>query len=202
MKVQVVEKLVDAVGAPLSEDVQRSRRQVHQWFARTAPLIQWDVVQSPLGPLYVAATARGLCSVDFGVDANVFMSALDPLARIEQNPAALATVTRQLGEYFAGDRFRFDLALDLHRLTPFQQSVLQVTRGIAAGTVWTYRQVAEAIGRPTASRPVGQALGRNPVPIVIPCHRVIASDGSLGGYSAGAGLDGKRLLLRLEGALT
>ena len=71
----------------------------------------------------------------------------------------------------------------------------------AAGTVWTYRQVAEAMGKPKASRPVGQALGHNPVPIVVPCHRVVASDGSLGGYSAGGGLESKRLLLQLEGAL-
>jgi methylated-DNA-[protein]-cysteine S-methyltransferase len=78
---------------------------------------------------------------------------------------------------------------------------LQAVRTIPAGTVWTYGQMARAIGNPRASQAVGQALGRNPVPVVIPCHRVIASDGSLGGYSGGGGLASKRLLLNLEGAL-
>jgi methylated-DNA-[protein]-cysteine S-methyltransferase len=79
--------------------------------------------------------------------------------------------------------------------------VLQAVRTIPAGTVWTYGQMARAIGKPQASRAVGQALGRNPVPVVVPCHRVIAGDGSLGGYSGGGGLASKRLLLDLEGAL-
>jgi O-6-methylguanine DNA methyltransferase len=184
------------------ESLTQSRRQVHTWFAQTAPLIQWDVIESPLGPLYIAVSDKGVYSVNFGVAVAAFLCELDPLARVEQNPAALSPVTRQLHEYFEGARSRFDVPVDLSRLTSFQQRVLQVTRTIARGTVWTYRQVAEALGNPKASRPVGQALGHNPVPIVIPCHRVIAGDGSLGGYSAGAGLDSKRFLLRLEGALT
>jgi methylated-DNA-[protein]-cysteine S-methyltransferase len=80
-------------------------------------------------------------------------------------------------------------------------SVLQTARRIPMGSVWTYGQVARTIGQPKASRAVGQALGRNPIPIVIPCHRVVAADGGLGGYSGGGGLESKRLLLRLEGAL-
>jgi O-6-methylguanine DNA methyltransferase len=193
--------LRDALSAPSNEELARSRQQVRAWFAQAAPLIEWDVVESPVGALYIAVSAKGVCSVDFGVTRSAFLSQLDPMARVGQNPAALAFVTRQLREYFAGARFRFDLPLDLSRLTPFQQNVLQVTRSITAGTVWTYRQVAEAMGKPQASRPVGQALGHNPVPIVVPCHRVVASDGSLGGYSAGGGLESKRLLLQLEGAL-
>jgi methylated-DNA-[protein]-cysteine S-methyltransferase len=177
-----------------------SRRRVHNWFAQTAPLIRWDVTESPLGPLYIAASAQGLCNVDFGVSRADFLNRLDPLARIEQDPAALALVAAQLRAYFAGDRCRFDLPLDLGRTTPFQRSVLQTARRIPPGTVWTYGQVARAIGKPKASRAVGQALGRNPIPIVIPCHRVVASDGGLGGYSGG-GLESKRLLLRLEGVL-
>jgi O-6-methylguanine DNA methyltransferase len=196
-----VEQLQSAVSTPSDECVAQSRRQVRNWFAQTAPLIQWDVIESPVGPLYIAVSAKGVCSVDFGVARSVFLSQLDPLACVEHDPAAVAFVTAQLREYFAGSRLRFDLPLDLSRLTPFQQRVLQITRGIAAGTVWTYRQVAEAMGKPKASRPVGQALGHNPVPIVVPCHRVVASDGSLGGYSAGGGLASKRLLLQLEGAL-
>jgi O-6-methylguanine DNA methyltransferase len=193
--------LRDAVSAPSNEELAQSRQQVRTRFAQAALLIQWDVIESPVGALYIAVSAKGVCSVDFGVTQLAFLSQLDPMARVEQDPAALALVAQQLREYFAGTRFRFDLSLDLSRSTPFQQSVLQVTRSIAAGTVWTYRQVAEAMGKPKASRPVGQALGHNPVPIVVPCHRVVASDGSLGGYSAGGGLESKRLLLQLEGAL-
>jgi O-6-methylguanine DNA methyltransferase len=196
-----LKELRDAVCAPSNEELAQSHQQVRAWFAQAAPLIQWDVIESPVGALYIAVSAKGVCSVDFGVTRSAFLSQLDPMARVEQNPAALAFVTQQLREYFAGTRFRFDLPLDFSRLTPFQQNVLQVTRSIAAGTVWTYRQVAEAMGKPKASRPVGQALGHNPVPIVVPCHRVVASDGSLGGYSAGGGLESKRLLLQLEGAL-
>jgi len=196
-----LEQLRNAVSVPSDESVARSRRQVRNWFAQTAPLIQWDVIESPVGALYIAVSTKGVCSVDFGVTRSTFLDQLDPLACAERNPASLVFVTEQLREYFAGTRFRFDVPLDLSRLTPFQQRVLQVTRGIAAGTVWTYQQVAEAMGKPKASRPVGQALGHNPVPIVVPCHRVVASDGSLGGYSAGGGLESKRLLLQLEGAL-
>jgi methylated-DNA-[protein]-cysteine S-methyltransferase len=138
--------------------------------------------------------------VDFGVAEETLLDRLDTLARLERSAKALAPAEQQLAEYFTGRRRRFELAVDLSQLTPFQQSVLQMTGTIQAGSVWTYRQVAEAIGRPNASRPVGTALAHNPVPIVIPCHRVVASDGTLGGYSAGAGLESKMLLLDMEGA--
>jgi methylated-DNA-[protein]-cysteine S-methyltransferase len=201
MEERWLQQLRDVVRAPSGEGMIRSRQHVHDWFERTAPLIQWDVIESPVGELYIAASVKGVYSVDFGVSESDFLSQLDPLARVKRNSAGLTFVTEQLQEYFAGRRFRFDLPLDLARLTPFQRSVLEITRGITAGTLWTYRQVAEALGKPKASRPVGQALGHNPVPIVVPCHRVVASDGSLGGYSAGGGLESKRLLLHLEGAL-
>ena len=201
MTESVLGELRESVGTPSGQHVAFSRQRMRQWFSRTAQAIQWDALESPVGPLYVAVGAKGLCRVGFGTDLSSFLDRLDSMAHVEQNPAALAIITEQLSEYFAGSRSRFEVRLDLSRLTPFQQSVLQVTRHIAAGTVWTYRQVAEALGNPNASRSVGQALGHNPVPIVVPCHRVVASDGSLGGYSAGAGLESKRLLLQLEGAL-
>jgi len=201
MDEQALIQLRKAVGAPAGEAILQSRRRMETWFAQTAPLVRWDTMDSPMGRIYLAASVNGLCSVDFGVSEDDFIKRLDTLAHVERNPAALALATRQLSEYFAGQRTRFDVPLDLGRLTSFQQNVLRVTRTISAGKVWTYRQVAEALGKPGASRPVGQALGHNPVPIVIPCHRVIASDGGLGGYSAGAGLDSKRWLLQWEGAL-
>jgi methylated-DNA-[protein]-cysteine S-methyltransferase len=194
-----MKQVVEALGSPPEAAVAGSRQRVERWFAETAPLLQWDVIDSPLGALFIAASERGLCHVDFGVGQADFLSGLDPLARTEQNAPALAPYAEQLQAYFAGERTGFDVELDLSRLTPFQLSVLQAARCIPAGSVWTYGQVARSIGKPKASRAVGQALGRNPVPIVIPCHRVVASDGSLGGYSGGGGLDSKRWLLRLEG---
>lgn len=193
--------LREALGTPSDTAVSASRRRVERWFGETAPLIQWDVIESPLGPLYVAVSAEGLCAVDFGVIATAFLSQLDPLARSERNAATLAPFVTQLRTYFTDPSYRFELPLDLGRLTPFQATVLQAARNIPSGSVRTYGQIAQAIGSPRASRAVGQALGRNPVPIVIPCHRVIASDGGLGGYSGGGGLQSKRFLLDLEGAI-
>jgi methylated-DNA-[protein]-cysteine S-methyltransferase len=201
MDARQLKRLKEAVGTPPVGIVSESHRRVQDWFAQTAPLIQWDTIESPLGPLYIAMSERGLCSVSFGVSQADFLSGLDPLARTEQSPPALTLIAEQLQAYFAGARASFDLPLDLNQMTPFQRSVLQAARRIPSGTVWTYKQVAQVIDKPRASRAVGQALGRNPVPIVIPCHRVVASDGGLGGYSGGGGLDSKRLLLRLEGAL-
>ena len=194
-------QLKEAVGSPPEGAVVGSRRRVEDWLARAAPLLEWDVVNSPLGPLFLAASNRGLCNVDFGLSEADFLAELDPLARTEHSPAALASIAGQLRDYFDGTRTNFDVPLDLSHVTPFQLSVLQAARMIPTGTVWTYGQMARAIGKPRASQAVGQALGRNPVPIVIPCHRVIAGDGSLGGYSGGGGLASKRLLLNLEGAL-
>jgi O-6-methylguanine DNA methyltransferase len=196
-----VERLKDALGDPPEAATAASRRRVEAWFAQTAPLCQWDVVESPLGPLYIAARDGRLCSVDFGVSGEHFLAGLDPLARTERNPEALAHIAEQLRAYFSDTHFQFSLPLDLDRLTPFQSSVLTTIRRIPVGMVWTYGQVARAIGKPKASRAVGQALGRNPMPIVIPCHRVIAGDGSLGGYSGGGGLASKQLLLQMEGVL-
>jgi O-6-methylguanine DNA methyltransferase len=197
----IFDSLQQAIGTPSTESVTASQRRIERWFEATAPRIQWDCMSSPLGPLYVAVNSRGLCSLDFGVSEETFLNGLDPLAHTERDPGATRESAQQLQAYFAGERLGFDLPLDLENLTPFQWAVLQTARDIPAGTVWTYGQVARAIGKPKAARAVGQALGRNPVPIVIPCHRVIASDGGFGGYSGGGGIASKRYLLQLEGAL-
>lgn len=189
-----------ALGSPPAPALARSRRRVKQWFAAQAPLIRWAEMNSPLGRLFIAASERGLCAVDFGLGERDFLARLDPLARLEKQPQAAADAFAQLREYFSGRRKDFDLPVDFSGLTPFQREVLTTIGRIAPGEVWTYRRVALEMSRPKSSRPVGQALARNPIPIVIPCHRVIASDGSLGGYSGGSGLDAKRWLLRLEGA--
>ncbi len=187
--------------APNPIEIQQSRNNLMGWFTRTAPRIQWSMVPSPLGDVYFAVSDIGLCSLDFGVSVDQFMSSLDPLARTEENPADLAEYAQEISEYFRGERKHFNLPVDLSGMTPFQRSVLDVALSIPAGNVWTYGQVAQQIGNPKASRAVGRALGSNPVPIVVPCHRVIASDGSLTGYSAGGGIASKKWLLQMEGAL-
>jgi methylated-DNA-[protein]-cysteine S-methyltransferase len=196
-----VKRLRSVLSGPNATALAHSRARVKEWFAEEAPLIQWGEMTSPLGPVFAAVNQHGLCALDFGRRENEFLARFDPLTRLEKNPNAVQRVVVQLREYFAGDRSSFNLPVDISQLTPFQRSVLGVTCRIAPGQVWTYHRVAQELGRPHASRPVGGALARNPIPIVIPCHRVVASDGSLGGYSGGSGLKAKRWLLRLEGAL-
>jgi methylated-DNA-[protein]-cysteine S-methyltransferase len=115
----------------------------------------------------------------------------------EFEPRKLSVETRQLRDYFAGRSSVFSLPLDLRLATPFQQRVLRSTARVPFGRVASYSDIARRIGRPGARRAVGTALGRNPIPIVIPCHRVIAGSGGIGGYMGG--LDIKRKLMRLEG---
>jgi O-6-methylguanine DNA methyltransferase len=175
-------------------------RPIKPQVANRSPTIRWSQMSSPLGPLFVAASERGVCAIEFGRRNPRFSTLLNTGARLERDARTVAPVMAQLREYFAGRRINFDLAVDLSSLTPFQSRVLAVTRRIPSGQVWTYRQVAQAMARPNSARPVGQALAHNPIPIIIPCHRVIASDGSLRGYSGGSGLKTKRWLLAHEGA--
>lgn len=166
--------------------------------------IYWDVAASPLGPLYVAVSRRGLCRIAFDVDEDGFLTELNrlaPGAQVERKAAAVAPAMAQLQAYFADAATEFDLPLDLSSLTVFQQEVLRATYAIPAGQVMTYGEVAAAIGRPRASRAVGQALRRNPLPLVVPCHRVVGSDGSMRGYGGPQGVDIKRRLLEMEGVL-
>lgn len=158
---------------------------------------------APVGPVFLAATARGLAAVEFGVAQDAF---LDHMRRKlgsapTHNPARLAGAFRQLREYLSQARVAFDLPIDTCLMTDFQRTVLEAALAIPRGKIATYGEIARRIGRPRAARAVGQALGRNPIPIVIPCHRVLAADGSLGGYSGGGGVATKRTLLQLEGAL-
>jgi O-6-methylguanine DNA methyltransferase len=184
---------------PNQAEVAASRRRVADWFASAAPVMTWDSFDSPLGRVYIAATGQGLSNVEIRMSEAQFLARLDPLARAKRDSAIMTPYVRQLREYFDHRRSRFDLRLDFSQITPFQQRVLDAIRAIPAGTVWTYGQVAKAIGSPTASRAVGHALGTNPLLIVIPCHRVIGNDGKLRGYKAG--LDTKQKLLQMEGAL-
>jgi len=155
---------------------------------------------TPIGRVLVGATDAGLVRVSFRQSESSFVAELrerlaaDPV----RSAAKTADIVRQLRAYFAGERRTFDVQLDLSRLTPFHRRVLMAAAEVPAGQVVSYGEIARRIGQPQGSRAVGQALGRNPVPIVIPCHRVIAAGGRIGGYGGGLGI--KRKLLRLEGA--
>lgn len=193
-----LKQLMEKTHAVPEDAVTQSRDRVQAWFAETAPLIRWDVIESPVGALYFADSDRGLYRLEFGVNQEEFLANLDPLARTKRDPKELAPVATQMREYFAGERSHFDLPLDLTYLPPFQRKVLEMAYTVPYGSKWTYGQLARAIGKPKAGQAVGQALGRNPLMIVVPCHRIIASDGNLRGYRAG--LSFKRMLLQLEGA--
>jgi len=151
---------------------------------------------SPLGELLLVSTSKGLCRVVF-CEVSDRRAARALSGMVQSDDAPLREALGQLAEYFQGDRRQFDLALDLSAGTPFQQRVWQGTADIPFGEVRSYGELAAAIGAPGTARAVGQALGANPVPIVVPCHRVVSADGGLGGFALGLRI--KRALLRLEG---
>lgn len=150
---------------------------------------------SPLGSILLAATHRGLAGLWFEGQRYHPDASKWP---IEPGHPVLAVACKQLDEYFAGERTAFDLPLDLQGGTPFQRSVWQALLGIPAGQRTSYAILSQRIGKPAAVRAVGAAVGRNPVSIVVPCHRVVGTDGSLTGYAGG--LDRKTALLHLESA--
>ena len=152
-----------------------------------------------VGKLFIGMTDHGLVSLQFVDAEDEFRARIEP-RRIVYAPEKLEDATQQVGEYLRGERRAFQLSVDLSGMTPFQQTVLDEVAKVPRGEVVTYGELAKRIGKPRAARAVGQALGRNPVPIVVPCHRVIASNGSLGGYSGRRGVETKEALLTLEGA--
>jgi methylated-DNA-[protein]-cysteine S-methyltransferase len=161
----------------------------------------YDIVDSPVGPLLVAASGRGLLRVSFDPDPQRELEHLAHLAgrRVLRAPRAVANVRRELSEYFEQRRDTFDLTLDLRGLTPFSVRVLGELALVPYGRTATYGELATRAGKPGAARAVGTIMNRNPVPIVLPCHRIVGSTGALVGY--GGGLERKEILLRLEGAL-
>ncbi len=158
-------------------------------------MIHYQYIGSPIGPLLLAADDAGLRLIEFHAPRH-------PAARthawIEGSHPILEATRRQLQAYFFGSRQAFDLSL-APQGTAFQLSVWQALATIPYGTTISYAQLAQRIGQPTAMRAVGAANGRNPLPIVVPCHRVIGANGALTGF--GGGLPTKRFLLQLEGAL-
>lgn len=165
--------------------------------------VAYATLDTPVGELVVAATERGL--VRIGLPGQPLESVLDQLAevvspRVMSYPRRLDEARRELDQYFAGRRERFELPVDWRLSHPgFYRRVLRATAKVPFGEVITYSQAAERAGSPRAFRAAGSALGSNPVPIVVPCHRVVRAGGELGNY--GGGPDMKRFLLELEHAL-
>ncbi len=157
--------------------------------------VRYDIVPSPVGDLFIASTPRGLCRISYTVEGTDEAIARVFGARVLRSP--LDDVRRELDEYFEGRRRDFDLPLDL-RVAPFHEAVLHELARVPYGQVDTYGHLAALVGRPKAARAVGTVMNRNPIPIVLPCHRIVGANGSLTGYAGG--LPTKRHLLELEGA--
>jgi O-6-methylguanine DNA methyltransferase len=175
----------------------------------------FTTVSAPWGLLHVAVTERGVVAVDFERDTASFAEGLGRRLRgpvVPDGPdvpkpvrALVGEARRQVAEYLAGNRDRIDVPVDLSGLSAWERRVLEGARAIPRGRVMSYGQLAAAVGNPRAARAVGNALGRNPIAIAIPCHRVIAGDGSIGGYGGSGPLGRaealavKRRLLASEG---
>jgi methylated-DNA-[protein]-cysteine S-methyltransferase len=163
--------------------------------------VGYDVLGSPLGPLWVAIGPKGVTTIHYGDEPSE--GELRRLVRV-YGPGVVpdhrrsSGLARELDQYFNGTRREFDVEVDLSGLTPFQTRILAATAKIPFGAVSTYQAVARRAGNEKASRAAGGALNHNPIPIVVPCHRVVGSNGSLVGYAGG--LDVKRRLLAIEGA--
>ena len=174
-----------------------------------SPVVAWAVLDAPIGPLMLAASEHGLVQVVFHADEPTAGAALDRLGRrlgtTSAAPAAparahLAEAIRQVEAYFAGSLRDFTLDLDWSLTTGFNRRVQrELATGVHYGTVVGYQDLANRVGEPGAARAVGVAMGANPLPVVVPCHRVIESGGGIGGF--GGGLEAKRRLLALEGVL-
>jgi methylated-DNA-[protein]-cysteine S-methyltransferase len=166
-------------------------------------MIHWHSFATPFGTVRIAASRKGLVMLSWQpMSDNAFVMQLEcrhPQVRITYGSDELERVETQLLEYFKEKRRDFDVAVDLTGMTDFQCAVLGAVSFVEFGTITTYSEIANRIGRPKAARAVGNALGSNPVAIIVPCHRVVRSDGSLGGYTSG--IQYKTLLLDIERAM-
>ncbi len=172
--------------------------------AEEAEVVYYDHVPgSPIGAFFVGVSERGVVALSFAESEDRFRDWLQHRVRaiVVREPSKLREVVSQVLDYLEGRRKSFAFEYDLRSLTPFQRNVLTTVQEVPRGEYLTYGELARRIGKPGAARAVGQALGSNPIPVLIPCHRVLASDGSLGGYSGRGGVRTKEALLRLEGAL-
>jgi O-6-methylguanine DNA methyltransferase len=159
--------------------------------------------ETPLGKFWLAVSELGLAAVEWGKSQAEFEAWLVKRFKrtVEYKPKRVAQAARELREYLKGKRRFFTLVIDWTLLRPFQQAVLKATYEIPYGETRTYKEIAGQIGRPHAARAVGRAEATNPMPLILPCHRVIGMDGKLHGYGMAEGLKTKAWLLKLEGAM-
>lgn len=162
-----------------------------------------NIDETPLGEIWVAVSENGLLAVEFPSTPEAFAAILKKrhAAEVVFAPEQVAETAQQLREYAAGRLKKFAIPIDWLTLKEFQRKVLQLTFDIPYGELRTYKEIALELGKPRAARAVGRAQATNPMPIVIPCHRVVGSDGKLHGYGAGNGLATKEWLLRMEQAI-
>jgi methylated-DNA-[protein]-cysteine S-methyltransferase len=190
---------VPELSAPTDADWKRAHDALMAAFAAARVFYGW--IDGPFGKVFLAKTDEGLCRVSFRRGEDELVDDLEQRELLpERSSGQLDSERRQFEEYFEGRRQRFELPVDLRWGTPFQRKVLEAANEIPFGQCACYTDIAERIGHPRAQRAVGNALGKNPVAIVIPCHRVVASGGRLGGYTGG--LDIKRTLMDIEGIHT
>ena len=201
MKDTIEESLDMLYGTPPAgmEALDRLQQSVKEW----QDAIWYDALRdSPVGPLFVAVGNQGVVAVEFGTDEGGFVRELEARHGVTtvRSMERVSQAMSQILQYLSGDRRSFELEVDLSDSTDFQRKVLEAAVEVPPGYVATYGEIAARIGKPKSSRAVGQALARNPIPIVVPCHRVVAADGSMTGYSGAGGIETKTHLLRLEGA--
>jgi methylated-DNA-[protein]-cysteine S-methyltransferase len=167
------------------------------------PLYMGRIKDTALGNFWLAVSSLGLVAVQWADTQAEFEAYLARRFKrpVEMDELKTAQAAEQIWEYLDGKRREFTLTIDWSLLRPFQQAVLQVTFAIPYGETRTYSEIAQRIGNPRAARAVGRAQATNPMPLVIPCHRVIGLDGKLHGYGAGEGLPTKEWLLKMEGAV-
>jgi methylated-DNA-[protein]-cysteine S-methyltransferase len=162
--------------------------------------VAYDVVDSPVGALFIATTDAGLCRISYDAEPERQLERLakEVGTKVLRSAKPIDAVRRQLDEYFEQKRTRFDLPIDLHVRAEFTLRVLEELARVPYGETATYGELARRVERPRAARAVGTVMHNNPIPIVLPCHRIVGSSGSLVGY--GGGIERKELLLKLEGA--
>ena len=179
----------------------KTRTQTTSLTHQALPLLYIGLLPaSPMGPLWVAVSQSGLVGIDWDMPQADFTRQLlrHFHTTVVYDEARVAEPLRQISEYLAGNRRLFNLPLDLTGMSSFQAQVLRLTANIPYGQTSTYKEIADRMGKPNAARAVGRAEATNPIPLVIPCHRVLGSDGSLHGYGGPGGIKLKAWLLELE----
>ncbi|MBN1536339.1 MAG: methylated-DNA--[protein]-cysteine S-methyltransferase [Anaerolineales bacterium] len=159
-----------------------------------------NVPSSPLGMIWIAVSDNGLAAIQIHPDGDKFKDQLRKMgySQIFDDPVRVSSTSQQLEEYFVKKRTDFDLIIDWSNMLPFQEQVLKATLAIPYGQTSTYGEIAFRLDKPQAARAVGRAEATNPIPLVIPCHRVIGADGKLHGYGGGKGIETKAWLLKFE----